>query len=133
MAGSESVTLHVVPSKCHSSQHFQRKILKLHDMRIILQLRLNDCRWTRCGNIVTFQSKPFRFPKNPLRFRVHLQFMYQKYLDLLHSTGLYLISYGIRVLTKTSMLLGGNELHAPRHDTSCSNDGTSSDFLWSSM
>ncbi len=23
---------------------------------------------TRCGNIVTFQSKPFRFPKNPLRW-----------------------------------------------------------------
>ncbi len=61
---------------------------------------------TRCGNIVTFQSKPFRFPKNPLR---------------------YLISYGISVLTKTSTLLGGNELHAPslyhEHNLSIDNIG----------
>ncbi len=26
-----------------------------------------------CGNTVTFQSKPFKFPKNSLRFRVHLK------------------------------------------------------------
>ena len=29
---------------------------------------------TWSGNIVTFQSKPFHLPKNPLRFLVHLQF-----------------------------------------------------------
>ena len=31
--------------------------------------------------------------------------------------GIHIISYGIRVLTKTVMLLGGNELHAPSQST----------------
>ncbi len=36
-----------------------------------------------------------------------------QYLYLLHRIGIHTINYGIRFLTKTCVLLGGNELHAP--------------------
>ena len=71
----------------------------------------------RGGTFRSIRSISYYMSDIHKRHCIHQKFFFP-YFNLVHRTGIHIINYGIRFLTKTWVLLGGDELHAPSHCSS---------------